>query len=214
MRVGGKCSWLYRIRPSVCHTPYEPVAAPLVLADFSQLKPFPNQLRWSPFDLPTTPGVDFVKGLVTLCGAGSAGTRNGIAIHIYTANTSMTDTAFYNADGDFLIGACACLCLPPERTAHDGLTATRRRRPGLPLYTAPPLAVPQHGTLAIRTEFGQMEVPPNHIAVIQRGIRFAVSLPDGPVRGYVLEVFNGHFELPDLGPIGRWGALVGRTRRP
>jgi homogentisate 1,2-dioxygenase len=25
---------------------------------------------------------------------------------------------------------------------------------------------------------------------------------DGPARGYVLEVFQGHFVLPDLGPIG------------
>ena len=24
----------------------------------------------------------------------------------------------------------------------------------------------------------------------------------GPTRGYVLEVFNGHFQLPNLGPIG------------
>jgi homogentisate 1,2-dioxygenase len=27
-------------------------------------------------------------------------------------------------------------------------------------------------------------------------------LPDGPSRGYVLEVFDRHFDLPDLGPIG------------
>ena len=43
---------------------------------------------------------------------------------------------------------------------------------------------------------------PNQICVIPRGIRFSINLPDGPSRGYVLEVFNGHFELPDLGPIG------------
>ena len=24
----------------------------------------------------------------------------------------------------------------------------------------------------------------------------------GPSRGYILEVFNGHFQLPNLGPIG------------
>jgi hypothetical protein len=41
--------------------------------------------------------------------------------------------------------------------------------------------------------------------VVPRGIRFNVTLLDGPARGYVLEVFQGHFGLPDLGPIGGWG---------
>jgi homogentisate 1,2-dioxygenase len=38
--------------------------------------------------------------------------------------------------------------------------------------------------------------------VVPRGVRFSVSLLDGNARGYVLEVFQGHFCLPDLGPIG------------
>ena len=76
-----------------------------VIADFGALKPTPNQVRWSPFDLPTTSGVHFINGLSTLCGAGSAAVRNGIAIHIYAANADMVDTAYYNSDGDFLIGA-------------------------------------------------------------------------------------------------------------
>ena len=33
-------------------------------------------------------------------------------------------------------------------------------------------------------------------------MRFSVHLADGPARGYVLEVFSGHFRLPDLGVIG------------
>ncbi|KAJ3040213.1 Homogentisate 1,2-dioxygenase [Rhizophlyctis rosea] len=36
-------------------------------------------------------------------------------------------------------------------------------------------------------------------------IRFAVKLVDGPSRGYILEVFDRHFELPELGPIGANG---------
>ncbi|KAI9474993.1 hypothetical protein LPJ78_004904 [Coemansia sp. RSA 989] len=67
------------------------------------------------------------------------------------------------------------------------------------------LIVPQQGRLDITTEFGPILVAPNEIAVIQRGMRFSVSLPDGPSRGYILEVFDGHFELPDLGPIGANG---------
>ncbi|RUS32861.1 homogentisate 1,2-dioxygenase, partial [Jimgerdemannia flammicorona] len=67
------------------------------------------------------------------------------------------------------------------------------------------LIVPQHGRLDITTEFGPLMVHPNEICVIQRGMRFSVALPDGPSRGYILEVYNGHFELPDLGPIGANG---------
>ena len=50
-----------------------------------------------------------------------------------------------------------------------------------------------------------MSVKPGEICVVQRGIRFAVHLPEGSARGYVLEVFGGHFVLPDLGPIGANG---------
>ncbi|EDQ86823.1 uncharacterized protein MONBRDRAFT_33614 [Monosiga brevicollis MX1] len=66
------------------------------------------------------------------------------------------------------------------------------------------LIVPQQGTLDIKTEFGKMKVAPNEICVIQRGIRFQVNVT-GPSRGYICEVFSGHFELPSLGPIGANG---------
>jgi homogentisate 1,2-dioxygenase len=63
--------------------------------------------------------------------------------------------------------------------------------------------VPQLGVLEVQTEFGRLSVAPNEICVIQRGIRFRVQLDETNVaRGYILEVFSGHFELPDLGPIG------------
>lgn len=61
--------------------------------------------------------------------------------------------------------------------------------------------VPQLGALFISTEFGKMRVEPNEICVIQRGMRFSVSV-FGPSRGYILEVFDNHFQLPNLGPIG------------
>jgi len=66
------------------------------------------------------------------------------------------------------------------------------------------LIVPQQGTLTITTEFGILKVPPRFISVIQRGIKFSVHV-DETSRGYILEVFNGHFRLPDLGPIGANG---------
>ncbi|KAG0652769.1 Homogentisicase [Hyphodiscus hymeniophilus] len=64
------------------------------------------------------------------------------------------------------------------------------------------LIVPQHGVLDIRTELGKILVRPNEICVIPRGIRYQVMLPEGPVRGYILELYQGHFQLPELGPIG------------
>ena len=66
------------------------------------------------------------------------------------------------------------------------------------------LIVPQLGTLRIVTELGRLEVPPGHIALIPRGMRFRVEL-DGPVRGYVAENYGAPFELPGLGPIGANG---------
>ena len=63
-------------------------------------------MRWNPFDFPRAGGsIDFVNGLNTLAGAGDPKNKQGLAIHIYSANKSMTDRCFYNADGDFLIGA-------------------------------------------------------------------------------------------------------------
>jgi homogentisate 1,2-dioxygenase len=40
--------------------------------------------------------------------------------------------------------------------------------------------------------------------VIPQGIRFSVDVNE-PSRGYVLEVYGTHFQLPDLGPIGANG---------
>jgi homogentisate 1,2-dioxygenase len=67
------------------------------------------------------------------------------------------------------------------------------------------LIVPQLGRLHIETELGVLDVEPQEIAVIPRGVRFAVSLPDGEARGYVCENFGALLRLPDLGPIGSNG---------
>lgn len=72
----------------------------------SNVSIFLFQLRWKPFDVPTRQAaeIDFVEGLHTLCGAGDARVRQGIAIHVYLCNASMKNKAFYNSDGDLLIG--------------------------------------------------------------------------------------------------------------
>lgn len=67
------------------------------------------------------------------------------------------------------------------------------------------LIVPQLGRLRIATELGVLEVEPQEIALIPRGVRFRVELVDGTARGYVCENFGAMFRLPDLGPIGSNG---------
>ena len=67
------------------------------------------------------------------------------------------------------------------------------------------LVVPQEGRLRIQTELGWLEVAPGEIAVLPRGIRFRVVLVDGRARGYVGELFNGHYQLPERGPVGANG---------
>ena len=67
------------------------------------------------------------------------------------------------------------------------------------------LIVPQQGRLAIDTEMGRIDLAPLQIAVIPRGVRFRIALPDGEARGYVLENYGALLRLPDLGPIGANG---------
>ncbi|KAL6865680.1 hypothetical protein ACO1O0_001775 [Amphichorda felina] len=72
------------------------------------------------------------------------------------------------------------------------------------------LIVAQEGDLDIRTEFGWLLVRPMEIAVIPRGVKYQVLLPSGPARGYALELYQGHFALPELGPIGSNGLANAR----
>lgn len=159
-------SWLYRIKPSVCHTPFKSIKLRCFEASKDEHPPTPNQLRWLPFPLPKV-DTDFVSGIHTVCRAGDARARHGLAIHVFMCNASMIDSCLYNADGDFLI-------------------------------------VPQEGVLKLITEMGPLLVRPNEICVVPQGIKFSV-LVEGSTRGYILEVFDAHFQLPDLGPIGANG---------
>ena len=171
-RAQNRRSWLYRIRPSSQHPPFARMLNSRIISDFHAMPPTPpNQLRWDPLPLPTVP-TDFVDGLVTMAGNGSAETMNGCAIHVYAANASM-QRCFYSADGELLI-------------------------------------VPQQGRLSLATELGIIELEPQEIAVIPRGVRFRVGLPDGQARGYVCENFGTAFRLPDMGPIGSNGLANAR----
>ena len=167
-RSHNRRSWLYRVRPAAVHQPFTPMGKSKLVSDFSTVPATPpNQLRWDPLPLPREP-TDFIEGLVTMAGNGSAESMTGCAIHAYAANRSMRDRFFYSADGELLI-------------------------------------VPQLGALSIATELGLIEVEPQEIAVIPRGTRFRVELPDGEARGYICENFGTLLQLPDLGPIGSNG---------
>ncbi|MFJ3048022.1 homogentisate 1,2-dioxygenase [Herbaspirillum chlorophenolicum] len=67
------------------------------------------------------------------------------------------------------------------------------------------LIVPQAGRLQLLTEMGVVDIEPQEIAVIPRGVRFQVRLPDGQASGYVCENFGALLRLPDLGPLGSNG---------
>ena len=95
-------SWQYRLRPSAEHSPYVRIANGAIrTAPCGEVVAPPDRLRWSPLDMPTKP-VDFIGGLMTITTNGSARTQQGVAVHLYAANTSMT-RCFYDADGELLV---------------------------------------------------------------------------------------------------------------
>lgn len=67
------------------------------------------------------------------------------------------------------------------------------------------LIVPQLGRLRIATELGVLEVEPEEIVVLPRGLKFRVELLDSSARGYICENHGSPLRLPDLGPIGSNG---------
>ncbi len=95
-------SWLYRIRPAAMHRPFTRIENGRITHRFDDVEATPNQLRWDPLPIPSAP-TDFVQGLATMAGNGDPGSQTGCGIHLYSANQSMKDRHFYNADGELLI---------------------------------------------------------------------------------------------------------------
>jgi homogentisate 1,2-dioxygenase len=67
------------------------------------------------------------------------------------------------------------------------------------------LVVPQQGKVEFATEFGRIEAAPGEIAMLPRGVKFRVGLPDSRARGYICENYGELFRLPELGAIGANG---------
>lgn len=103
-RHENKRSWLYRLRPTASHSPFNPFAGARLLRSgpFDEIPPSPNRLRWDPLPLPAEP-TDFIDGLTTYAGNGDVSAQAGIAIHLYAANRSMQGRVFCDADGELLI---------------------------------------------------------------------------------------------------------------
>jgi homogentisate 1,2-dioxygenase len=100
-RADNRRSWIYRIRPSAMHKPFEPMDAGRIVSEFNAQPTTPNQLRWNPLPMPEEPA-DLIQGLVTMAGSGDAYAQSGSAAHVYAVNRSMTHRSFYNADGELL----------------------------------------------------------------------------------------------------------------
>ena len=201
-RSANRKTWLYRIQPGVAGSsssfvPYSSEAEGKVRyfgqCDWStDLKLDPNPMRWGPMPLveqeasdgTNTKSLNFLEGVKTMMGSGDPASKSGLGIHFYSFDADMmastddgVNTHMYNSDGDLLI-------------------------------------VPQVGSLHLLTELGRLIVHPAEICVIPRGIVFSVNIHrtdsesstlKAAARGYILEIFKGHFALPELGPIGSNG---------
>ncbi|KAH8776697.1 homogentisate 1,2-dioxygenase [Diaporthe sp. PMI_573] len=184
-RHENKQTWLYRILPSCSHPPFEPASS----------QPANGHGNGQP--------VDFKE---------SAATK----MH-YIPNQLRWDPFDQGSgDTDFVSGL-HLVAGAGDPTVKSGLgiyifAAAKSMDTKHAFYSADGdfLLVAQEGVLDIRTEQGWLLVRPMEIAVIPRGVKFAVYLPSGPARGYALELYQGHFVLPELGPIGSNGLANAR----
>ena len=102
-RHDNRRSWLYRMRPTADHRPFERYAgAPLFEAAAGEAPLSPNRLRWDPVaDLPAD--ADFVDGMAAMLRARQPEDLEGVAVYLYRAERSMDRRVFADADGELLI---------------------------------------------------------------------------------------------------------------
>lgn len=180
-RHENKQTWLYRILPSCAHPPFGPVRSEneenADIGGDKKVGEEKERLHYIPNQLRWDP----------------------------------FDHAAANTD-DFVSGLHQ-VAGAGDATLKQGLgifvyAAGRSMDPRAAFYSADGdlLLVPQDGALDVRTELGCLLVRPMEICVLPRGLKYQVRLPGGrPARGYALELYQGHFGLPELGPIGSNG---------
>lgn len=174
-RSDNRRTWVYRIRPAAVHGAFKPTASPLIATSFDAVATPPSQMRWNPTPAPTQP-TDFVQGLITMGGNGSAQDQHGCAIHVYSANRSMTERFFYNADGELLI------------VPQQGTLLIRTELGVLRIEPQEIVVIPRGVRFQVHCPELQHE---------GGALEF--------FRGYVCENFGSPLRLPDLGPIGSNG---------
>jgi len=176
-------SWLYRVRPSVLHAKFVPIDNGRICSDWSAARVDPNQFRWAPE--PLLPEPDTTQPPVDFV----AGLATMAGAGDPTAKEGLA-IHYYNINASMVDKAFS---------NSDGDL----------------LVVPETGTLKVVTEFGTLEVAPCEVCVLPRGVRFTMevdtaSASGGRCRGYACELYQGHFELPGLGPIGSNGLANAR----
>jgi homogentisate 1,2-dioxygenase len=105
-RAENRQTFLYRIYPSTAQSTWKRVPEhPLSLNLQASVKHLPDQFVWPPFEVLTEKS--FIDGLNLIGGAGDPTIKNGVAYYSYACGKDMDEkTAFYSADGDWLIGSC------------------------------------------------------------------------------------------------------------
>ncbi|MBB3694128.1 homogentisate 1,2-dioxygenase [Sphingomonas sp. BK580] len=95
-------SWLYRLRPTAEHPPYQRYPGAPLFAPGTDAAPLaPNRLRWDPLAAPEAP-TDLIDGMATMLANRDPAELEGVALHVYAANRDMTDRVFMDADGELL----------------------------------------------------------------------------------------------------------------
>ena len=95
-------SWLYRMRPTAEHPPFERYVGAERFAPGTTDAPLaPNRLRWDPIEAPA-PDTDLIDGITTMLANRDPGDLEGVALHVYAANADMRARVFMDADGELL----------------------------------------------------------------------------------------------------------------
>jgi homogentisate 1,2-dioxygenase len=172
-------TWCYRIRPSVKHSHrYEKIdlpywkTAPHVDPDVISL----GQYRWDPVPLP------------------SRSSSGAVAHEEITPLTWLTGMRTMTTAGDVntQVGMASHIYLVTASMVDDYFYSADSEL----------LVVPQEGRLRFYTELGIIDLEPQEIAILPRGLLYRVEVTDGPARGFVCENYGQKFELPGRGPIG------------
>ncbi|CUH81241.1 homogentisate 1,2-dioxygenase [Tropicibacter naphthalenivorans] len=171
-------TWTYRIRPSVKHS------ARYTKIDLPYWKSAPcvdpdvislGQYRWDPVEMPG--------------GTDSRSSREAVApLNWLTGMRTMTTAGDVNTQ----VGMASHIYLVTESMVDSYFFSADSEL----------LVVPQQGRLRFCTELGVIDLAPQEIAILPRGLVYRVEVLEGPCRGFVCENYGQKFELPGRGPIG------------